>query len=96
MGVNGVGISWVNGGLLSFGLAILMGVFFRGFLLGLSLGLPLDLCFLFLFFNLSLCLLLVTSMSESPQVVSSAVRSCLVHSDLVQLGQSGNKVVILS
>ena len=88
------GLSWDKGGVVSSGLAIFMGVFFKGFLFGLSLGLPLDLCLRFLFFAVLVFLLLITSISES-HVVSSAIGSCWVHLDLVQLGQFGNKVFIL-
>ena len=79
---------------MSSGLAIFVGVFFKGFLFGLSLGLPLDLCLCFLFFIVLLFLLLISSISDSP-VVSSTNGSCLVHLDLVQLGQFSNKVFIL-
>ena len=88
------GFSWDKGGVVSSGLAIFMGIFFKGFLFGLSLGLPLDLCLRFLFFIVLVFLLLITSISDSP-VVSSTNGSCLVHLDLVQLGQFGNKVFIL-
>ena len=70
------------------------GHFFKGFLFGSSLGLPLDLCLRFLFFIMLVFLLLITSISEL-HVVSSTNGSCLVHLDLVQLGQFGNKVFIL-
>ena len=93
-GLSAVGFSWDTGRVVSFGVAIFVGVLFKGFLFGLSLGLPLDLCFHFLFFNLLVSLLLIASISES-HVVSSTIGSCLAHLDLVQLGQFGNKDVIL-
>ena len=72
----------------------LQAFFFKGFLFGLSLGLPLDLCLCFLFFVMLVFLLLITSISKS-HAVSGTNGSCLVHLDLVQLGQFGNKVFIL-
>ena len=89
-----VGLSSDKGGVVSSGLAIFTGIFFKCFLFGLSLGLPLDLCLCFLFFAVLVFLLLINSISES-HVVSSASGSCWVHLDLVQLGQFSNNVFIL-